>query len=86
MTVTVFAKVSGGGKTLTAFGIFIQNWSIYVDFSPIRGQYNNFMRQELEKIRAKPPKYGQTEEQSKVFNMLDLGIISRELLLIKMLV
>ncbi|PKY54243.1 hypothetical protein RhiirA4_472929 [Rhizophagus irregularis] len=52
-----------GGKTSTAFGISMQNWSIYVDFSPIGGQYGNFMGRELEKIRARPPKYGQTEEQ-----------------------
>ncbi|CAG8703464.1 12322_t:CDS:2, partial [Racocetra fulgida] len=84
--IIVLAGVSGGGKTSTAFGISIQLWSIYIDFSPSGGQYDDFMGRVLERIRAKPPKYGQLEEQSKVFNMLDLAIISRGLLLIKMLV
>ncbi|PKY40633.1 hypothetical protein RhiirA4_538971 [Rhizophagus irregularis] len=84
--VTILAGVSGGGKTSIAFGISIQRWTIYVDFSPSGGQYGDFMGQELERIRARPPMYGQTEEQSKVFDMLDFGIISRGLLLIKMLV
>ncbi|CAB4431593.1 unnamed protein product [Rhizophagus irregularis] len=84
--ITVLAGVSGGGKTSTAFGISIRHWTIYVDFSPSRGQYGDFMGQELGNIRAIPPKYGQTEEQRKVFDMLDLAILSRGLLLIKMLV
>jgi hypothetical protein len=84
--IIVLAGVSGGGKTSTAFGIFTQNWSIYIDLSSSKGQYGDFMGRELEKIRARPPMCGQIEEQIKVFNMLDLGIISRGLLLIKMLV
>ncbi|CAB4410810.1 unnamed protein product [Rhizophagus irregularis] len=86
--ITVLAGVSGGGKTSTAFGISIQHWSIYIDFSPSGGQYGDFMGPELESIRAKPPKYGeyQTSEQIEVFKMLDLAIIARGLLLIKMLV
>ncbi|CAG8499656.1 3005_t:CDS:2 [Scutellospora calospora] len=84
--IIVLAGVSGGGKTSTAFGISMQLWSIYVDYCPSGGQYGDFMGQELERIRARPPKYGQTEEQSKIFDMLDLAIIARGLLLIKMLV
>ncbi|CAB5215226.1 unnamed protein product [Rhizophagus irregularis] len=86
--ITVLTGVSGGGKTSTAFGISIQHWSIYVDFSTSGGQYGDFMGPELESIRAKPPRYGeyQTSEQIEVFNMLDLAIIARGLLLIKMLV
>ncbi|CAI2184958.1 17720_t:CDS:2 [Funneliformis geosporum] len=63
--IIVLAGVSGGGKTSTAFGISLQHWTIYVDFSPYGGQYGDFMGQELERIRARTPKYGQTEEQSK---------------------
>ncbi|CAB4404858.1 unnamed protein product [Rhizophagus irregularis] len=84
--ITVLAGVSGGGKTSTAFGISIQRWTIYVDFTPSAGQYGDFMGQELERIRARPPMYDQAEEQSKVFDMLDSAIVSRGLLLIKMLV
>ncbi|CAB5391819.1 unnamed protein product [Rhizophagus irregularis] len=86
--ITVLTGVSGGGKSSTAFGISIQHWAIYVDFSTSGGQYGDFMGPELESIRAKPPRYGgyQTSEQIEVFNMLDLAIIARGLLLIKMLV
>jgi len=84
--ITVLAGVSGGGKTSTAFGIAMDYWSIYIDFSPSgRQSYIDIMGVELERIRAKPPNYGQTEEQSKVFDMLDLAIVSQGLLLIKML-
>ncbi|CAG8596153.1 22448_t:CDS:2 [Racocetra persica] len=84
--IIVLARVSGGGKTSTAFGISTQLWSIYIDFSPSGGQYGDFVGRVLERIRARPPKYDQPEEQNKIFNMLDLAIISRGLLLIKMLV
>ncbi|GBB97806.1 hypothetical protein RclHR1_30730001 [Rhizophagus clarus] len=84
--ITVLAGVSGGGKTSTAFGISTQRWTIYVDFTPSAGQYGDFMGQELEDIRSRPPEYGQFKEQRVVFDMLDSAIISHGLLLIKMLV
>ncbi|CAI2188342.1 16004_t:CDS:2 [Funneliformis geosporum] len=84
--IIVLAGVSGGGKTSTAFGIAIENWSIYIDFSPNSGCYKGSQLQpELQKIRGIKPQFERVDQQNEVFNILDMAIVSRGLLLVKML-
>ena len=75
--IIVLAGVSGGGKTSTAFGIAIQRWSIYIDFSPSMGQYGIHLAKELEKIRSIQPKFERFDQQHQVFHMLDIAVLSR---------
>jgi hypothetical protein len=83
----VLSGVSGGGKTSTAFGIATTNWSIYIDFSPYLGNYpGSQLQSELEIIRGIKPKFEDADQQNKVFHLLDIAVISRGLLLIKMLI
>ncbi|CAG8727538.1 12589_t:CDS:2, partial [Acaulospora morrowiae] len=82
----VLAGVSGGGKTTTTFGIAIQRWSIYIDFSPSAGTYGDHVGRELETTIYERPKFEQHDKQRHVFRMLDWVILSRGLLLIKMLI
>ncbi|GBB93936.1 hypothetical protein RclHR1_02260001 [Rhizophagus clarus] len=84
--VIVLSGVSGGGKTSTAFGIAMQCWSIYIDFSPSAGTYGNHVGEELENIRVINPSFEHNDQQNQAFRMLDRVILSRELLLIKMLI
>ena len=83
--VIVLAGVSGGGKTSTAFGIAMQRWSIYIDFSPSAGIYGDHVGAELENARIINPSFEHNDQQSRVFRMLDIVILSRGLLLIKKL-
>jgi AAA+ superfamily predicted ATPase len=83
--IIVLAGVSGGGKTSTAFGIATQRWSIYIDFSPSAGIYGDHVGTELDDIRRLNPKLKDILRQSKAFRILDMIILSRGLLLIKML-
>ncbi|GBB96505.1 hypothetical protein RclHR1_02770007 [Rhizophagus clarus] len=84
--IIVLAGVSGGGKTSTAFGIAIKHWSIYIDFSANSGDYQGSQLQsELQKIRGIKPQFEHVDQQNEVFHMLDMAIVSRGLLLIKML-
>ncbi|CAG8594865.1 7108_t:CDS:2, partial [Acaulospora morrowiae] len=82
----VLAKVSGGEKTTTMFGIAIQRWSIYIDFFPSAGTYGNHVGKELGIIKHKQPKFEQHDQQSHVFHMLNWVILSYGILLIKMLI
>ncbi|CAG8779649.1 6460_t:CDS:1, partial [Acaulospora morrowiae] len=75
-----------GGKTSTTFGIAMQRWSIYIDFSPSAGTYGDHVGPELAAIKFKQPKFEQHDQQSHVFRMLNWVILSRGLLLIKMLI
>ncbi|CAB4410823.1 unnamed protein product [Rhizophagus irregularis] len=84
--IIVLAGVSGGGKTSTTFGIAIQHWSIYIDFSPIIGYYGVHLITELEEIRRIKPKFELDSQQIDAFRMLDIAILSRGLLLIKMFI
>ncbi|CAG8784662.1 4068_t:CDS:2, partial [Gigaspora rosea] len=84
--IIVLAGVSGGGKTATTFGIAVQRWSIYIDFSPSIGTYGDHVGKELIKTKIKQPKFEQHDQQDHVFRMLDTVILSRGLLLIKMLI
>ncbi|PKY38074.1 hypothetical protein RhiirA4_536974 [Rhizophagus irregularis] len=84
--IIVLSGVSGGGKTSTAFGIATTNWSIYIDFSPYLGNYpGSQLQSELEIIRGIKPKFEDADQQNKVFHLLDIAVVSRGLLLIKML-
>jgi hypothetical protein len=85
-SIIVLSGVSGGGKTSTAFGIAIENWSIYIDFSPDEGYYQGSQLQsELQKIRGIKPPFERVDQQNEVFHILDMAVVSRGLLLIKML-
>ncbi|CAG8777566.1 1882_t:CDS:1, partial [Acaulospora morrowiae] len=83
--VIVLAGVSGGGKTSTTFGIAMEHWSIYIDCSPTVGQYGNHAEVELRHIRTKQPKFEQYDQQEYAYHKLDTIILSRGLLLIKMI-
>ncbi|CAG8568829.1 810_t:CDS:2 [Funneliformis mosseae] len=84
--IIVLAGVSGGGKTSTTFGIAMQRWSIYIDFSPIIGYYGVHLITELEEIRRIKPKFELDGQQIDAFRMLNIAILSRGLLLIKMFI
>jgi hypothetical protein len=84
--IIILAGVSGGGKTSTAFGISVQRWSIYIDFSPFTGYYGAHLTSELQKIRGTKPKFDRIDQQNDAFHMLDIAVVSRGLLLIKMIV
>ncbi|RGB24210.1 hypothetical protein C1646_676537 [Rhizophagus diaphanus] len=85
--IIVLAGVSGGGKTSTAFGIAVERWSIYIDFSPDSGYYQGSQLQsELQKIRGIKPKFDRIDQQNDAFHMLDMAVVSRGLLLIKMFI
>ena len=84
--IIVLAGVSGGGKTSTTFGIAMQRWSIYIDFSPIIGYYGVHLITELEEIRRIKPNLELDYQQIDAFRMLDIAILSRGLLLIKMFI
>ncbi|CAG8724307.1 12869_t:CDS:2, partial [Acaulospora morrowiae] len=84
--IVVLAGVSGGGKTSTTFGIAMQRWSIYIEFSPSAGTYDDHVGRELDVIIDERSKFEQRDQQRHVFRMLDMVILSRGLLLIKMLV
>ncbi|CAG8633928.1 12355_t:CDS:2, partial [Acaulospora colombiana] len=61
--IVVLAGVSGGGKTSTTFGIAMQRWSIYIEFSPGAGTYGNHVGKELETIKDEQPKFEQHDLQ-----------------------
>ena len=85
--IIVLAGVSGGGKTSTAFGIAMKHWSIYIDFSPGSGYYHGSQLQsELQKIRGIKPQFEHVNQQNEAFHMFDIAVVSRGLLLIKMLI
>ncbi|CAG8640318.1 11576_t:CDS:2, partial [Funneliformis caledonium] len=84
--IIVLAGVSGGGKTSTAFGIAVQRWSIYIDCSPIIGQYDAHLTSELQRIRGIKPKFDRIDQQNEAFHMLDIAVVSRGLLLVKMII
>ncbi|CAG8614669.1 12116_t:CDS:2 [Acaulospora morrowiae] len=69
--IVVLAGVSGGGKTSTMFGIAMQRWSIYIEFSPGTGTYGNHVGKELETIKDEQPKFERHDQQRHVFRMLD---------------
>ncbi|CAG8485740.1 11980_t:CDS:1, partial [Acaulospora morrowiae] len=83
--IIVLAGVSGGGKTSTTFGIAMERWSIYIDFSPTVGQYGSHAGAELGDIRTKQPKFEQYDQQDYAYRKLNTIILSRGLLLIKMI-
>ncbi|CAB4429267.1 unnamed protein product [Rhizophagus irregularis] len=84
--VIVLAEVSGGGKTSTAFGIATQLWSIYIDFSPSLGTYGDHAGKELKIIKDMSPEFEDNGQQSEALYILDTVILSRGLLLLKMLI
>ncbi|CAB4432939.1 unnamed protein product [Rhizophagus irregularis] len=84
--VIVLAGVSGGGKTSTAFGIATQLWSIYIDFSPSLGIYGDHAGKELKIIKDMSPEFEDNGQQSEALYILDMVILSRGLLLLKMLI
>ncbi|PKY60902.1 hypothetical protein RhiirA4_520434 [Rhizophagus irregularis] len=84
--IIVLSGVSGGGKTSTSFGIAMKNWSIYIDFSPRLGNYpGSQLQSELKEIRGANPQFERIDQQNRAFQLLDIAVISRGLLLIKML-
>ncbi|CAB4440545.1 unnamed protein product [Rhizophagus irregularis] len=84
--IIVLAGVSGGGKTSTSFGIAMKHWSIYIDFSPRDGNYpSSQLNSELEIIRGIRPQFERVDQQNEVFHLLDIAVVSRGLLLIKLL-
>ncbi|CAG8616496.1 15720_t:CDS:2 [Funneliformis mosseae] len=84
--IIVLAEILGDGKTLTAFGIAMQCWSIYIDCSPIIGQYDAHLTSELQRIIGIKPKFNCIDQQNEAFYMLDIVVVSRELLLVKMII
>ncbi|CAG8705902.1 16658_t:CDS:2, partial [Funneliformis caledonium] len=84
--IIVLAGVSGGGKTSTAFGIAVERWSIYIDFSPLLGYYGVHLTSELQQIRGVKPQFERIDQQNEAFHLLDVAVVSRGLLLIKMMV
>ncbi|CAG8766882.1 44448_t:CDS:2, partial [Gigaspora margarita] len=73
--IIVLARVSGSGKTVTTFGISMQCWLIYIDFSSSAGTYSDHIGRELEATKMKQPKFEQHDQQDHVFRMLDTNLL-----------
>ncbi|RUS22580.1 LOW QUALITY PROTEIN: hypothetical protein BC937DRAFT_88367, partial [Endogone sp. FLAS-F59071] len=84
--VIVLAGVSGGGKTSATFAVATERWTIYLDCSHSVSFYGNLIYTELSSIRSFPPVLDNIPSQSKALNTLDLALLSRGLLLIRMLI